>query len=36
LGPDQVWSFALSPDGTQIAYSRGLPVTDAVLISHFH
>jgi eukaryotic-like serine/threonine-protein kinase len=36
LGPDEVWSFALSPDGKQIVYARGLPVTDAVLISHFH
>jgi eukaryotic-like serine/threonine-protein kinase len=31
-----IWSFALSPDGKQIAYSRGQYVTDAVLISHFH
>ncbi|HYL68062.1 MAG TPA: protein kinase [Candidatus Limnocylindria bacterium] len=36
LGSDQVWSFALSPDGKQIVYARGLPVTDAVLITHFH
>jgi Tol biopolymer transport system component len=36
LGSEQVWSFALSPDGKQIVYARGLPVTDAVLISHFH
>lgn len=36
LGSDQVWSFALSPDGKQILYARGLPVTDAVVISHFH
>ena len=36
LTKDQVWSFALSPDGKQIAYARGLRVTDAVLISHFH
>jgi serine/threonine protein kinase/Tol biopolymer transport system component len=33
---EQVWSFALSPDGKQIAYARGLRVTDAVLITHFH
>jgi eukaryotic-like serine/threonine-protein kinase len=33
---EQVWSFALSPDGKQILYARGLPVTDAVVISHFH
>jgi eukaryotic-like serine/threonine-protein kinase len=31
-----IWSFAVSPDGRQIAYSRGQYVTDAVLISHFH
>ncbi|MGH9735800.1 MAG: protein kinase domain-containing protein [Candidatus Acidiferrales bacterium] len=31
-----VWSFALSPDGKQVAYSRGQYVTDAVLLSHFH
>jgi eukaryotic-like serine/threonine-protein kinase len=31
-----IWSFAVSPDGKQIAYSRGQYVTDAVLISHFH
>lgn len=31
-----IWSFALSPDGKQIAYSRGQYVTDAVLISHLH
>ncbi|HLV94062.1 MAG TPA: protein kinase [Candidatus Acidoferrales bacterium] len=31
-----IWSFAVSPDGKQIAYSRGEYVTDAVLISHFH
>jgi Tol biopolymer transport system component len=36
LSSEQVWSFALSPDGKQIVYARGLPVTDAVLISHFH
>jgi hypothetical protein len=33
---EQVWSFALSPDGKQIACARGLRVTDAVLITHFH
>jgi serine/threonine protein kinase/Tol biopolymer transport system component len=33
---EQVWSFALSPDGKQILYARGLPITDAVAISHFH
>ncbi|HXW54663.1 MAG TPA: protein kinase [Candidatus Cybelea sp.] len=31
-----VWAFSISPDGRQIAYSRGQYVTDAVLISHFH
>ena len=31
-----VWGFSVSPDGKQIAYSRGQYVTDAVLISHFH
>jgi eukaryotic-like serine/threonine-protein kinase len=31
-----VWGFSVSPDGRQIAYSRGQYVTDAVLISHFH
>jgi eukaryotic-like serine/threonine-protein kinase len=36
LSSDQVWSYALSPDGKQIAYSHGLQLTDAVLISHFH
>jgi serine/threonine protein kinase/Tol biopolymer transport system component len=36
FGPGVVWGYALSPDGTQILYSRGEPVTDAVLITHFH
>jgi len=31
-----VWGFSISPDGKQIAYSRGQYLTDAVLISHFH
>jgi Tol biopolymer transport system component len=31
-----IWAFTVSPDGKQIAYSRGQNVTDAVLISHFH
>ncbi len=30
-----VWAYALSPDGKQIVYSRGVPATDVVLISHF-
>ena len=36
LSSEQVWSFALSPDGKQIVYARGLPISDAVLITHFH
>lgn len=36
LGKGRIWGFALSPDGKQILYSRGQPVTDAILISHFH
>jgi hypothetical protein len=36
IGAENVWGFALSPDGKQILYSRGQPVTDAILISHFH
>jgi len=36
LSSEQVWAFALSPDGKQIVCARGLPITDAVLISHFH
>ena len=32
----QIWAFSVSPDGKQIAYSRGEYVTDAVLLSHFH
>jgi eukaryotic-like serine/threonine-protein kinase len=36
FGPGTVWGFALSPDGRQIVSSRGGPITDAVLISHFH
>ena len=31
-----VWAYALSADGKQIVYSRGLPATDVVLLSHFH
>jgi eukaryotic-like serine/threonine-protein kinase len=31
-----VWAFTVSPDGKQIAYSRGQNATDAVLLSHFH
>jgi len=36
LAKDQVWAFAVSPDGKQIVYARGQRITDAVLISHFH
>ena len=36
LGKGRIWGFTLSPDGKQILYSRGQPVTDAILISHFH
>jgi hypothetical protein len=35
FGPGFVWAYALSPDGKQIVYSRGVPATDVVLISHF-
>jgi serine/threonine protein kinase/dipeptidyl aminopeptidase/acylaminoacyl peptidase len=35
LGSGFVWAYALSPDGKQIVYSRGVPATDVVLISHF-
>jgi eukaryotic-like serine/threonine-protein kinase len=31
-----IWDFVVSPDGKQIAYSRGQYVTDAVILSHFH
>lgn len=36
FGRGVVWAYALSPDARQIVYSLGSPVTDAVLISHFH
>jgi eukaryotic-like serine/threonine-protein kinase len=36
LGPGDIWSFALSPDGKQVLSSRGEPITDAVLIKNFH
>ncbi|HTV58288.1 MAG TPA: protein kinase [Verrucomicrobiae bacterium] len=36
FGHGVVWAYAISPDGRQIVYSLGSPVTDAVLISHFH
>jgi serine/threonine protein kinase/Tol biopolymer transport system component len=32
----KIFSFAVSPDGKQMALARGRTVTDAVLISHFH
>jgi Tol biopolymer transport system component len=36
FGSGFVWAYALSSDGRQIVYSRGVPATDVVLISHFH
>jgi Tol biopolymer transport system component len=36
FGPGVLWSYALSPDGRQILFSRGQRVTDAVLLTHFH
>jgi Tol biopolymer transport system component len=36
LGSGLIWGYALSPDGKQILYSRGGPITDAVLLKHFH
>ena len=36
FGRGRVWAYAVSPDGRQIVYSLGSPVTDAVVISHFH
>jgi len=36
LGSGFIWAYSLSPDGKQIVYSRGVPATDVVLISHFH
>jgi eukaryotic-like serine/threonine-protein kinase len=36
FGPGYIWGYALSPDGKQIVSSRGAPITDAVLLSHFH
>ena len=33
---DMIWSFALSPEGDETIFARGRPITDAVLISHFH
>jgi serine/threonine protein kinase len=35
FGSGFVWAYALSPDGKQIVYSRGVPATDVVLISQF-
>jgi eukaryotic-like serine/threonine-protein kinase len=32
----RIFAFSISPDGKQIAFSRGQDITDAVLISHFH
>ena len=36
LGPGLIWSYAISPDGKQIVSARGGPITDAVLLKHFH
>ncbi len=36
FGPGLIWGYAISPDGNQILSSRGEPVTDAVLLTHFH
>jgi serine/threonine protein kinase len=33
---DTIWSFALSPDGSEMIFARGRRVGDTVLISHFH
>jgi len=33
---DMIWSFALSPSGDEMVFARGRPISDAVLISHFH
>lgn len=35
FGPGLIWGYAISPDGKQILSSRGEPVTDAVLLTHF-
>ena len=36
FGPGLIWSYAISPDGKQIVSARGGPITDAVLLKHFH
>jgi eukaryotic-like serine/threonine-protein kinase len=36
FGSGLIWSYAVSPDAKQIVVSRGGPITDAVLLSHFH
>jgi len=33
---EQIEAFAWSPDGSQLALSRGRTSTDAVLFSNFH
>jgi serine/threonine protein kinase len=33
---DTIWSFALSPDGSDMILARGRRLSDTVLISHFH
>lgn len=32
----KIWSLAFSPDGKQLVLARGLPYSDAVMLSHFH
>jgi len=36
FGPGLIWGYAISPDGKQIVSARGGPITDAVLLKHFH
>jgi serine/threonine protein kinase len=33
---ETIWSFGLSPDGSDLIFARGRRISDAVLISHFH
>jgi hypothetical protein len=32
--PEQIFSFALSPDGKQLVFSRGAWVSDVMLLRH--
>lgn len=32
----QIWTMAFSPNGKQLLLARGLPYSDAVMLSHFH